>query len=744
MSDILNGLNPEQKEAVKHKNGPMLVVAGAGSGKTRVLTNRIAYLIEQGVKPWQILALTFTNKAAKEMKNRIANMVSFNDAERIWAGTFHSIFARILRFDGEKIGYNSNFSIYDADDQLSLVRKVMAELGISKEQYQATQVRSQISKYKNNLISWHKATQTADSVFEKQTAQIYEVYEKTLLNNNAMDFDDLLGNMIKLLRSSQEILKSYQERFKYILVDEYQDTNRAQYFIINMLAKAHQNICVVGDDAQSIYRWRGADIQNILDFQKDYPYCKIVRLEQNYRSTKNILGAADSVIRNNINQIPKTLWTDNDEGAKIDVMHCNDEQEEALKTVSIINTNLQHGFELKDFAVLYRTNAQSLAFENVLRKSNIPYVIIGGTSFYKRKEIKDTSAYLKVLVNPQDAESLERVINEPPRGIGQTSLRHLRDYASQKRISLLQAFEQADFNHALQKRAKKSASEFANFFNKYQQKLISEEPAKAIAEFIEKTGILAMYKEINTEDALDRWNNIQQMLSDIASFFRANPDGTLNDYLQQVSLISDIDEKNLDGNQVTLMTLHSAKGLEYPVVFIGGLEKGLFPLAKAEFDNQEEEEERRLFYVGITRAKQKLFITYAQKRMRFGEYSYQAPSKFLFEIDENYVEWSNKPSLKRTQAEVKSRFAARMNDNKPTPQKAKQNYFDDIPIEESAAEARNDNAIISSGDRVSHSKFGAGKVLSISGAGQNAKAIIMFDNYGRKNIMLHFAKLSKI
>lgn len=743
MSDIFSGLNPEQVEAVKHKNGPMLVVAGAGSGKTRVLTNRIAYLIEQGVKPWQILALTFTNKAAKEMKNRIGKMVSDRDSERIWAGTFHSIFARILRYDGEKIGYNSNFSIYDADDQLSLIKKVMSDLGISKEQYQAQQIRSQISKYKNNLVSWQKAVQTADSVFEKQTALIYENYEKALLNNNAMDFDDLLGNMIKLLRSSQEILKSYQERFKYILVDEYQDTNRAQYIIINLLAKAHQNICVVGDDAQSIYRWRGADIQNILDFQKDYPYCKIVRLEQNYRSTKNILVAADCVIRNNKNQIAKTLWTDNDEGPKIDVLHCNDEHDEAIKIVSIINTNLQHGFELKDFAVLYRTNAQSLAFENVLRKSNIPYVIIGGTSFYKRKEIKDTSAYLKVLVNPQDAQSLERIINEPPRGIGQTSLRHLQEYATQKRISLLQAFEQADFNQALQKRAKKSASEFANFIAEYQQKLISDEPAKVVSEFIEKTGILSMYKEINTEDALDRWNNIQQMLTDITMFFRNNPDSNLNDYLQQVSLISDIDEKNLDGNQVTLMTLHSAKGLEYPVIFIGGLEKGLFPLAKAEFDNSEEEEERRLFYVGITRAEKKLFLTYAQKRMRFGEYSYQTPSKFLFEIDDNYLDWVTKPSVKRSQSEARTRFASRLQKEQALPNTS-QSYFNDIPPEDSIGEERNDNAIIKSGDRVSHSKFGAGKVLSISGAGQSAKAIIMFDNYGRKNIMLHFAKLSKI
>lgn len=727
----LNTLNESQREAVKHINGPILVIAGAGSGKTRVLTERVAYLIENGVEPSQILALTFTNKAANEMKQRIGGIVSKELANRVWAGTFHSIFARLLRWNAEKIGFTSSFSIYDTEDTQKLIRNIMNRKEIPHKKYPIPAVRSRISNAKNQMMGWKEFASKSDSAFDKIVSIVFKEYEEDLITNNAMDFDDLLINMITLLRSSQETLEYYQKKFKYILVDEYQDTNRAQYISIKMLAKAHQNICVVGDDAQSIYRWRGADIQNILDFQKDYPYSKIVRLEQNYRSTKTILSAADSVISKNKNQIPKTLWTDNPEGEHIDVVECPDENAEAVYVVNKVN-KLRHGdYDLNDFAVLYRTNAQSLILENTMRRANIPYVIVGGISFYQRKEIKDVLAYLRLLVNPKDSESLLRVVNEPPRGLGKTSIGHVMNFSRENHISLFDGFFNAQSIDSLQRRAVKASHDFVFMIKNYMDKLAESNNPEILMQFIEDTGIMDMYKEINTEESLDKWNNIQQLLSDISIFYRGTPNPTLDDYLQQVTLITDLDQQDTSKNRVTLMTLHSAKGLEFPVVFITGMEKGLFPLSKAEIIREEEEEERRLFYVGITRAKEKLHLLYSKKRTRFGELNFQMPSPFLKEIDKSLLKLNGK------KMEAPAGLSGK-----------KKQTFNDIP----AQQHHDDNYSqippsyddIRPGDRVKHSQFGVGRVASLNGAGKFQKAIVMFESVGRKQLMVHYAKLVKL
>lgn len=730
-SNLFAGLNSEQKKAVEAKNGPVLVLAGAGSGKTKVLTHRIAFLIESGVKPWNILALTFTNKAAQEMKNRISKLLNPEAAKDIWAGTFHSIFARILRYEAEKLSYNSNFTIYDADDSLSLIKKCMTELGFSHQQISPQYVRGGISMAKNKLLKAEDYMVTAETVAEKNTGQIYQEYETALIKNNAMDFDDLLLNTFTLLDENKDSLDKYQNKFHYILVDEFQDTNKAQFEILKLLAKARQNICVVGDDAQSIYKWRGADIQNILDFNSDYPYAKVIKLEQNYRSTKNILAAADSVISNNRNQMKKTLWSENIDGEKIKLHACEDERKEAAKVVEIIQKDTN--FDYKKFAVLYRTNAQSLPLENALRREKIPYVIIGGMSFYKRKEVKDFLSYLKLLINPNDNEALLRIVNEPPRGLGKTSLNHLQNYANEKSISLLQAFKEADFNQNLQGRAKKAAVNFYELIINNKEKIGNIPNHQLISEYLESSGLSDMYKEINTQDALDRWNNLMQLINDAAFFFRDNPDSDLNEYIQQLSLISDIDNADLDDNRVTLMTLHSAKGLEFPTVIISGMEKGIFPLSRGDMMIEEEEEERRLFYVGITRAEKELHLTYAIKRSRFGELQYQMPSPFISEIDENLLISNSKAIPKHTQ------FIKPKRD-----QYQRSNFFDDMPQEESYSQIPVIEEKVKVGDRVTHQHFGPGKIVNISGQGIQEKAIVNFDSVGRKSLMLKYAKLKRI
>lgn len=739
---IFETLNERQLEGVTKINGPTLVLAGAGSGKTRVLTYRIANLIAQGVPPYKILALTFTNKAAREMAERIAVLVGENAAKSVWAGTFHSIFSRILRYEATAIGYTSDFSIYDGDDQLSVIKKIMAQEGVSPQSFSPYQVRSRISNAKSYMQSATEFAENADSSFDKQVGFIYGKYETYLRHSNAMDFDDILVNMIRLLKSSREMLEKYQTKFKYILVDEYQDTNRAQYIAIKELAKSHSNICVVGDDAQSIYRWRGAEIRNILDFQKDYPNANIVKLEQNYRSTQNILDVAGSVIKHNQSQLEKKLWTENPKGDLITVVSGDDERNEAENIVTKIKSLTYTEYENKDICILYRTNAQSLALENALKNERVAYVIVGGISFFKRKEIKDAISYLRLLINPSDNEAFDRVINEPPRGLGKTSLTNLYDYADYLEKSYLETSANANMVSRLQKRAMKSFIDFYKLLNEYKLKYDeSNDKASILLDYIEATGLPEMFKEIGTDESLDRWNNIQQLISDIGLFFRENEGVTLNDYLQQVSLTTDLDETEIDNSQITLMTLHSAKGLEFPCVFIAGMEEGLFPIERANSIIEEKEEERRLFYVGITRAKEKLFLTYARRRNRFGEFRSSNPSLFLHEINPSLLDWKDKRGQDRTQNTTFGNNRSNIFNQQAT-RPTRSNDFDQT-VEYSYSQVEDGLMNYKVGDKVSHSKFGDGVITGLKGIADKRQAVVRFDNYGKKSLMLKYAKLDR-
>ena len=778
-SELLTGLNPQQALAVHTTNGPLLIIAGAGSGKTRVLTVRLAYLLLQGVHPSSVLALTFTNKAALEMKERIGQLVGAHQVRGIWAGTFHSIFARILRAHADKLGYTDAFTIYDADDQLAAIKATMVQLGISQQVVVPQSVRARISGAKNSMMSWQEMERQASTLQDKQVAQIYQEYERRLRANNSMDFDDLLLNMIRLLENHPDVLAYYHDRFTHIMVDEYQDTNRAQYRVVNLLAKKHKNICVVGDDAQSIYRWRGAEIRNILDFERDYPEATVVRLEQNYRSTKTILAAADAVIKNNSKQLKKQLWTENPEGEKITLLSNRDDREEATAIVRTLRSRLENGnLDYRDAAILYRTNAQSQALEDALRRDNLPYHIVSGVSFYKRKEVKDTIAYLRLLINPSDAESVLRVINEPARGIGNTSLQRIQEYAAKHAITVFDAMCAVDAIGTIQKRIATSVSDFVNLVQRYRELLTTQTPPSLAQAFIEATGMPRMYQVQETEDALDRWNNIERVLSHIAEQYELDPELTLASYLEQVALVSDQDDPELGNNRVALMTMHAAKGLEFPLVVIAGMEQGLFPLSKAETDINEQEEERRLFYVGITRAREQLVLSYAERRYRFGELSFSRPSMFLSEIDPSCFSATGKvmsggsgmhTSAGATLQRGGGRFGSgsgygnnsygqsgERRPQKPLPQAPS---YSQLPNSESYSQippadvpasiprkgvSSRPGAVASqfrSGMRVKHPMFGVGQIESVSGMGNNTKVVVLFFNGQRKNLMVAFAKL---
>ena len=730
-SKILKYLNPEQKKAVAHIHGPLLIIAGAGSGKTRVLTHRIAFLLENGVKPYNILALTFTNKAASEMKDRIAKLVSAEATRQLWAGTFHSIFARILRTEAKYIGYTSSFSIYDTEDSLKVIRRILADMGMSQQKFPPQGFRSRISQAKNKGMTWSQYAEAADNPIDMTTADVFKEYEKQLKQSNSMDFDDLLINMVILLKKNPDVLQKYQNRFKFILVDEYQDTNRTQYEVLNLLAKSHKNIAVVGDDAQSIYRWRGAEIQNILDFQKYFVNTNVIRLEQNYRSTKTIIAAAGGMISRNSKQIPKKLWTENVKGEQIDIIQCNDDRNEASKIVNTLKKQKEdHKLNYSDFAILYRINAQSQVLEYAFRRSKISYMIIGGISFYKRKEVKDAMAYLRLLVNQDDDEALLRCINEPPRGIGDTSIKHVVSYKNEHNISLYEAFLNADENTALQNRAKNAIKGFTTLIDDYISKKDELNTKELVISFLDDTGLPEMYKEIGTEDANDRWNNIQQIISDVASYLRSNPEATLEEYLQESSLMTDIDDKDMGADSVKLMTMHSAKGLEFPFVFIAGMEEGLFPLSRTEMHPEEEEEERRLFYVGMTRSEQKLYLTYAKRRMRFGETKDCSPSPFLTELDSKYINWDKGTTgVFRPPSQASPKFSKQ------------KSFFDDIPRKESYSQIPESEMEFKPGDNVVHAHFGKGKIIALNGAGDKRQALVQFLNVGRKKLMLKYAKL---
>lgn len=741
---FLDQLNPVQHEAVTTVDGPVIIIAGAGSGKTRVLTYRAAYLISTGIRPDSILALTFTNKAANEMKGRITALVQ-SDSKSIWMGTFHSIFARILRREGEHLGYGRNFTIYDTDDSLALVKNIMNGLKISLQQYNPQGIRSRISSAKNQMISVKSYNGGAMDPLAERTGLVYEEYEKKLKQSNAMDFDDLLLKPLELFKKFPDILERYQYRFRYILVDEYQDTNRVQYMLITELAKQHRNICVVGDDAQSIYAFRGADIRNILDFEKDYPDCKLIRLEQNYRSTKTILAAAGSVIKNNLDQIQKTLWTENAEGEPLSLHICTDEREEGYKVVALIEEeSRKKKLDLKDFAVLYRTNAQSRALEDALRRNGIPYIIVGGVAFYKRKEIKDVLAYLRVVVNPLDEESLLRVINYPTRSIGDTTVAKLKSLVREQKVSLFDVLASPLLAEILPDKAINAVRRFHAMVKKYIDLKAHISASELAGALVDELGILREFKEENTMESLARRENIQELISALREFNDTHPGAGLEDFLEEVSLVSDVDMAEFGHNAVTLMTLHAAKGLEFPVVFITGLEEGLFPVSNAMMEPKEIEEERRLFYVGITRAMQKVHLLHALARYRLGELGYAVKSRFLDEMDQSLVAVASNAAVlhgayRRSGNETTRPAPSYKSLMRRKPTSDVEPYFSDsMPKYEDESQVP---IAAKAGSRVFHASFGKGRVVAVDGSGDNARAIVDFESVGRKHLMLKFANL---
>ena len=769
MKDLFADLNEVQKQAVSTTEGPLMIIAGAGSGKTRVLTYRIAHLIDKGVDSFNILALTFTNKAAREMKERISSLIGGTEAKNLWMGTFHSVFARILRAEANKLGFPSNFTIYDQQDCLNVIKKIINELQLDTDIYKPKQVLGRISSYKNNLITV-RAYFNNPELIEADTAamrpkigQIYQVYVERCFKSGAMDFDDLLLRTNELLTRFPESLAKYQDRFRYIMVDEYQDTNHSQYLIVKALASRFENICVVGDDAQSIYAFRGANIRNILNFKKDYPDAQIIPLEQNYRSTQIIVEAANEVIAKNRDQLEKNVWTQNPSGDKIPVYRALSDADEANYVASeIFSLKMSQQKKNKNFAILYRTNAQSRAIEEALRKKNISYKVFGGLSFYQRKEIKDLLAYLRILVNPKDQEALLRIINYPARGIGDTTINKLIVGADQQGKSLDEILEQIEFYGNSLGINKSTIDKLANFWTmiKSFQVLLKTEDVYEVAMRVAVTsGLLKTLKEDDTPEGISRVENIQELLNSLQGFVDEQRqldggDPSLNFFLENIALASDLDSEDGEEDKVSLMTIHLAKGLEFPIVFIVGLEENLFPSQMSLNTRQELEEERRLFYVALTRAEEKAYFTYATTRFRWGKIVDGEPSRFLEEISEKHLEVLNinftnsirnnsglnldlfeddfvprypkgpNPKYQKNDAQVKS------------PQNLK-------PI--SSAKLTNpvggSIANLKIGDHVLHDRFGKGKVISIEGDPENAKALINFENEGDKKLLLKFAKL---
>jgi len=728
----LTKLNPSQKEAVEYIDGPSLVIAGAGSGKTRVLTSKIAYLIDSGVNPYEILALTFTNKAANEMKERIIKLVG-RGAESIWMGTFHSIFARILRTEAGLIGFDRNFSIYDTDDSLSVLKAIMNEKNFSADKINPKSIQNYISNLKNKFILPSEFQGLSKSFFENIVSDIYSLYFEKLRKCNAMDFDDLLIYPLILFGRYENTLEKYQNRFKFILVDEFQDTNTAQYNIINLLAQKYKNITVVGDDAQSIYRWRGAEIQNIFDFQDDYSDHRIFRLEQNYRSTKNILDLAGIIISKNQKQIAKNLWTDNDSGDRVTIVEAASDKDESAKITKYISAELhERKLYFKDVAILYRTNAQSRTFEEFFRLNGIPYIIVGGIRFYERKEIKDILAHLRIIVNISDEESLVRVMLLKG-GLGKTTVDKLRSVAADNNIPLSNVISNVESISNISSRSRNKILEVLNIINKYRYLKEEMKLVELVKSVIDETGIVYELRQENTNESNERLNNINELINAVAQYSESSDEPSLGNFLTQVSLVSDIDEMDDKKNAVTLMTIHSSKGLEFPVVFICGLEEGLFPGNNSLNSQEELEEERRLFYVAATRAKLKLFISYAEQRFRYGTKMFQVKSKFLREIED---ECSKKNLLKYDSHKIYRHKAAVS--PKSGSHSIKLNFGKVSPEDKSHDDTFGD---VAKGKQIFHETFGQGIVLAIHGKGMDKKADILFDDVGLKRIILKFAKL---
>ncbi len=770
MNHFLEHLNEAQKAPVLHKDGPLMVIAGAGSGKTRVLTYRIAHLMQQDVDPFNILALTFTNKAAREMKKRIAELVGTSETKNLWMGTFHSVFARLLRYDGDKLGYPSNFTIYDTQDSQRLIASIIKEMGLDKDIYKYKQIQNRISSYKNSLITVKAYFQNpelveADAMAKRpRMGDIYQEYVDRCFKSGAMDFDDLLLRTNELLTRFPDVLLKYQDRFRYILVDEYQDTNHSQYLIVKALSDRYQNICVVGDDAQSIYSFRGANISNILNFQRDYDDVAVYRLEQNYRSTKNNVNAANTIIAKNKNQLEKVVWTANDEGNKIKLHRSpTDAEEGRFVAGSIFENKMQNQLPNNHFAVLYRTNSQSRAIEDALRKRDIPYRIYGGLSFYQRKEIKDVLSYLRLVINPKDEEALKRVINFPARGIGQTTIDRLTVAANHYGKSIFEIIENLDkIDLKINSGTQRKLEDFANMIKSFQ---IMNENADAftLAEHVaRKSGILLEFKKDGTPEGIARMENIEELLNGIKDFVEgqkelADAKGDLTEFLEDVALATDLDKDTSDDDRVALMTIHLAKGLEFPFVYIVGMEEDLFPSAMSMNTRSELEEERRLFYVALTRAEQQAYLTYTQNRYRWGKLIDAEPSRFLEEIDEQYVEnltptdnYRFKPLISADIfGEVdKSRLRQQKPSNgtppaagRPSPDQLRKLRKIRPDLGEPSLRTQDDIPELSIGMVVNHTRFGKGEVIKLEGAGNDKKAEIRFERGDVKKLLLRFAKL---
>ncbi len=773
VSNYLDQLNEAQKEAVLQREGPMIIIAGAGSGKTRVLTYRIAHLMQNGVDPFNILALTFTNKAAREMKDRIAKVVGQSEARNLWMGTFHSVFARILRSESEKLGYPSNFTIYDTQDSVRLLTSIIREMQLDKDKYKPKQILHRISQFKNSLITVRAYYQNPEVVESDaasgrpMTGDIYREYVDRCFKAGAMDFDDLLLRTNELLTRFPEVLAKYQERFQYILVDEYQDTNHSQYLIVRALADRFQNICVVGDDSQSIYAFRGANIQNILNFQKDYDGVRIFKLEQNYRSSQNIVNAANSVIDKNRSKLDKVIWTSNEVGNKIKVMRTFSEGDEGRFVAGSIYENMmQQQLPGSSFTVLYRTNAQSRAIEDALRKKNIKYKIYGGLSFYQRKEIKDTLAYLRLLVNPNDEEALKRVINYPARGIGQTTIDKLVVAASHYKIPVFEVLLRLDtLGTGLHAGTRTKLQNFVTMIQSFQIEARTKNAFEVASTVVRQTRLLKDIESEGTPEAISRVENVQELLNGIRDFIeeqtQKGEDASLSYFLEDVALATDFDKEKDEGPRVSLMTIHLAKGLEFPYVYIVGLEENLFPSAMSMNTRAEIEEERRLFYVALTRAEKQVFLSYANSRYRWGKLIDCEPSRFLEEIDKRFLDELaprtepatnrflsgdlfgqpdrdqirfKKPTIRKP--ETKPNILKKEKDRPQLPNMKK--------LSDVSAKQGSFDATLFPGNIVEHVKFGRGEVITVEGEGGSRKAEIRFESGDTKKLLLQFAKLKII
>ncbi len=776
MQAYLQDLNEQQKEAVLHMNGPLMIIAGAGSGKTKVLTSRIAHLMNSGVDSFNILALTFTNKAAKEMKERVEKTLGNTEARNLYIGTFHSVFARLLRAEAGKLGYPQSFTIYDTDDSRSVLKAVINDMGLDDKHYKPNIVHNRISSAKNALIG--PVEYNSNTMIQQEDArskrpaigEIYASYVARCFKNGAMDFDDLLFKMHELLRDYPEVLHKYQHKFKYLLIDEYQDTNPVQYQIAKLLAAVHENICVVGDDAQSIYSFRGATIENILQFQKDYDDVKLVKLEQNYRSSASILEVANHVIKNNQGQIPKNLWTENEEGEKIKLVRTMTDNEEGKFVADAIQENkLRNHFYNNDFAILYRTNAQSRSFEESLRRTGIPYKIYGGLSFYQRKEIKDYIAYLRIIANTKDEEGLKRIINYPARGIGKTTMEKCLVIAGEQNITFYEVLEKAKA-FGFKAGTLTAIEEFVTMIKYFQNQLTKHNAYDVAVQVGKHTNIVKELFNDKSTEGLARYENIQELLNSIKEWTESpsNEDGEQGDkglgaYLQQITLITDADNDKNEADSVKLMTVHAAKGLEFACVFVVGLEETLFPSGMSVNTREELEEERRLFYVAVTRAKRHLWLSHANSRYRFGQLVQNDPSRFLEEMPEDKIDKSSAGGGARNQSSGWGNAYDRMHggntkgwsepkpklntDNKPSkpsympvapPSTLNKNH---IPSENFTAADPSD---LEAGMKIEHQKFGFGVIKEIEGSAHNPIALILFDKNGEKKIMLNYAKLSII